>query len=85
MAAMLLQREYAEHLRHPVGEHWQWLPDLLSKELDLPTEGTPRERLRLLDREFPRRTQAMVNWMGIYEQVVQELIRYWERRTEWKR
>jgi hypothetical protein len=85
MAAVLLQREYAERLRPLAGERWRWLPDLLSKELGLPAEETPRKRLRLLDREMRRRTRAAVNWMGSYEQVVQKLLRDWERRTEWNR
>jgi hypothetical protein len=74
-AAVLLQQEYADRLRPLVGGCRRWLPDLLSKELGLPTEGAPRERLRLLDRELRHRTQAAVNWMGTYEQVVQKLIR----------
>lgn len=85
IAAVLLQREHADRLRPLAGERWRWLPDLLSKELGLPVEGTPRERLRLLDRELRHRTQAAVNWMGTYEQVVQKLIRDWERRSRWNR
>ncbi len=46
----------------------------LSEELGLPVEGAPRERLRLLDRELRRRTQAAVNWMGTYTQVVQKAL-----------
>jgi hypothetical protein len=82
-AAVLLQREYADRLRLLVGERWLWLPDLLSKELSLPTEGPPRERLRLLERELQHRTRAVVNWTGTYEQVVQRLIRDWERGVQW--
>ncbi len=82
-AAMLLQREYADRLRLLVGERWLWLPDFLSKELGLPTEGPPRERLRLLERELRHRTRAVVNWTGTYEQVVQKLIRDWERGIQW--
>jgi len=83
VAAMLLQREYADQLRPLTGEHWQWLPDLMSKELSIPTEGAPRERLKLLDRELRRRTQTTVNWIGTYEQVVQKLLHDWERRSQW--
>ena len=82
-AAVLLQQEYADRLRPLMGERWRWLPDLLSKELGLPTEGAPRERLRLLDRELRHRTQAVVNWMGTYEQVVHKLIHQWERGIRW--
>lgn len=82
-AAVLLQREYADRLRPLVRERWRWLPDLLSKELGLPTEGSPRERLRLLDRELRHRTRAVVNWMGTYEQVAQKLIHAWKREIQW--
>jgi hypothetical protein len=85
VAAVLLQREYADRLRPLAGEHWQWLPDFLSKELGLPVEGAPRERLRLLDRELRHRTQAAVNWMGTYEQVVQKLLCDWEGKSRWNR
>lgn len=83
MAAVLLQREHADRLRTFVGMHWCWLPDILSQDLGLPAEGTPRERLKLLDRELRRRTQRAVNWMGTYEQVVHKLIRDWEARKRW--
>ena len=85
VAAVLLQREYADRLRPFAGEHWQWLPDLLSKELGLPVEGAPRERLKLLDRELRHRTQAAVNWVGTYEQVVQKLLCDWEEKSRWER
>lgn len=81
LAAALLQREHVDRLRPLLGERWQWLPDLISKDLALPAEGAPRERLRALDQELRRRTQTQVNWMGTYEQVVQKLVRDWERRS----
>jgi hypothetical protein len=82
-AAVLLQREYVDRLRPLVGTRWRWLPDLLSDELGLPAVGAPRERLRLLDRELRHRTGAAVNWAGTYEQVVQKVIRDWERGVQW--
>jgi len=82
-AAVLLQQEYADRLRPLVRERWRWLPDLLSKELGLPAEGSPRERLRLLDHELRHRTRAVVNWMGTYEQVAQKLIHAWKREIQW--
>lgn len=85
MAAVLLQREHADRLRPFAGERWRWLPDLLSEDLGLPAEGAPRERLRLLGRELRHRTQAAVNWMGTYEQVVQKLLCDWERKGRWNR
>ena len=85
MAAVLLQQEHTDLLRPMLGERWQWLPDLASEALGLPNEGGPRERLRVLDQELRRRTQIRVNWMGTYEQVVQKLLRDWERRNSWNR
>lgn len=78
-AAVLLQREHADRLRPVVGDRWRWLPDTLSEELGLLPVGSPRERLRSLDREMRRRTGASVNWMGTYEQVVEKLMRDWAR------
>jgi alkanesulfonate monooxygenase SsuD/methylene tetrahydromethanopterin reductase-like flavin-dependent oxidoreductase (luciferase family) len=82
MAAVLLQREHAEALQPFLGKHWRWLPDILSQDLNLPREGTPRERLKLLDREVRHRTNAKVNWVGTYEQVAQKLLRDWEMRNQ---
>jgi hypothetical protein len=79
IAAVLLQQAYADDLRPLVGARWRWLPDTLSQDLGVSSEGAPRERLRMLDRELRRRTRTMVNWMGTYEQVVQKLIRTWEK------
>jgi hypothetical protein len=83
MAAVLLQQAYADRLRPVAGERWRWLPDLVSDELGLPTEGAPRDRLRRLDREMRHRTGTMINWMGTYEHVVRQLIRHRERRPSW--
>ncbi len=78
MADVLLQQEHANRLRPLLTGQWQWLPDLFSVELGLPTEGTPRERLALLGQKQRHWTQAAVNWVGTYEQAVHKLIRHWE-------
>jgi hypothetical protein len=83
-AAVLLQREYVDRLRPLVGPGWRWLPDTLSDELGLPAAGAPRERLMRLDREMRRRTGAMINWIGTYEQVVHKLIRQRELEAQWE-
>ena len=83
MAAVLLQREHANRLRPLLTVQWQWLPDLFSVELGLPTEGTPRERLALLGRKQRHWTQAVVNWVGTYEQAVHKLIHHWEKEINW--
>lgn len=85
LAAALLQREHAERLRPLLGNRWQWLPDLILKDLAFSTEGAPRERFRALDQELRRRTKTQVNWIGTYEQVVQKLVQDWERRDLWNR
>lgn len=74
-AAVFLQREHADRLRPLVRQSWRWLPDLLSDELGLPTMGTPREKLRLLDLEMRYRTGVRVNWMGTYEAAAEKFIR----------
>jgi hypothetical protein len=84
-AAVLLQREYVDRLRPLVGARWQWLPDLLSEELGLPSVGAPREKLRLLDLEMRYRTGTMVNWTGSYEAVAKTFIRDRERQAAWNR
>ena len=83
VAAMLLQQEHAHRLQPFLATRWQWLPDMFSAELGLPTQGTPRERLILLGYTHRQRTKATVNWVGTYEQVARRLIHYWERETQW--
>ncbi|MFW6135965.1 MAG: type IV toxin-antitoxin system AbiEi family antitoxin domain-containing protein [Chloroflexota bacterium] len=84
-AAVFLQREHADRLRPLVGDPWRWLPDLLCEELGLPAVGSPREKLRLLDREMRYRTGATVNWMGSYEAAAKKFMRDRERETAWSR
>ena len=86
-AAVLLQQEHAHRLRPHVTRKWRWLPDL-SRTLagwDMPSEGTPREKLAALGREHRRRAQEAVNWSGTYEQVAHQLLRQWEFESRWSR
>lgn len=84
-AAVLLQQEYAHLLRPRVAREWRWLPDLSRTlmEWDMPSEGTPREKLAALGREHRRRAQEAVNWSGTYEQVANQLLRQWEFESRW--
>lgn len=84
-AAVLLQQEHAHRLRPFVTTGWRWLPSLgrVSTGWDLPSEGTPREKLAALGREHRRRAQEMVNWAGTYEQVARQLLRQWELESRW--
>jgi hypothetical protein len=81
-AAVLLQQEYAEQLRSFVVD--QRLPDQFAADLNLPP-APPRERLAALGRRHRQRTQAHVNWVGTYENVVRRLLRSWELETRWNR
>jgi hypothetical protein len=85
VAAYLLQQEYAHRLRPFMASHWRWLrePGAVSAGWDLPTSGTPRERLAALGREHRRRTGAAVNWTGTYRQVALQLLRQWECESRW--
>lgn len=80
-AAVLLQREYAEQLRLFVAE--RWLPDWFAADLDLPDVASPRERLSALGQRHRQQTQADVNWVGTYENVVRCLLRSWELEVQW--
>lgn len=83
LAAMLLQRVFAEHLKARLGERWQWLPELFSDELNL-IGDTPREKLIRLGREHQRLTRTVANWAGTYEDVARRLFRQWELESQWK-
>lgn len=86
VASVLLQQQHAHRLRPYMRAGWRWLPDLDRASIgwDLPTEGTPREKLAALGREHRQRTQEMVNWAGTYEQVARQLLRQWELESKWK-
>jgi hypothetical protein len=86
VASVLLQQQHAHRLRHYMRAGWRWLPDLDRTSIgwELPTEGTPREKLAALGREHRRWTQEMVNWTGTYEQVASQLLRQWELESKWK-
>ncbi len=82
-AAVLLQQEHAERLRSFVAR--QWLPDQFVVDLGLPDAASPRERLVTLSRQHRQQTQAYVNWVGTYENVVRCLLRSWEVEARWNR
>jgi hypothetical protein len=82
-AAVLLQREYAERLRPFVAQ--RWLPDWFVADLDLPDVASPRERLSALGQRHRQQTQADVNWVGTYENVVRCLLRSWKLEVRWNR
>lgn len=80
-AAVLLQQEYAERLRPFVAG--QRLSDRFTADLGLSDAASPRERLAALGRQHRQQTQAYVNWVGTYENVVRCLVRSWELEIQW--
>jgi hypothetical protein len=83
VAAVLMQRAFAESLGKRLGGQWKWLPPLFAEEIGVSTEGNLREELILLGREHQRRTQMVVNWVGTYEDVARRLLRQWELEQQW--
>jgi hypothetical protein len=84
-ASVLLQRQYADLLRPHVTEPWRWLPDLFSRELGVPGQGAPRERLERLGAAHRAHTGSVVNWTGTYENAARKLIRRCQVEKQWKR
>jgi predicted nucleotidyltransferase len=86
-AAMFLQEEHADRLRAFLGARWRPLPHLpeVTGPLNLPNDGTPRERLAWLGREHQRWSGTTVNWTGSYEQVARRLMRRWDLERQWQR
>lgn len=82
-AAMLLQQMYAETIQQQLGVRWRWLPDLFSGELNLPSDGTPQERLMRLGQLQQQRTCTFVNWAGTYQDVARRLLRQWKLEKTW--
>jgi len=75
-AAVLLQQEHADRLWPFVTG--QRLPDRYTADLGLPATASLRERLAALGQQHRQCTQAVVNWVGTYENVVRCLLRSWE-------
>lgn len=84
-AAVLLQQQYASALSPSVAGRWQWLPDLFSAELGVSPPGEPRERLGRLGQEHRRRTKAIANWTGTYENVARKFMRAVDLEARWNR
>lgn len=84
-AAVLLQQEHADALRQHLTRNWCWLPDLYSREIGAPVEGTPRQRLIMLGERHRNHTRKAVNWVGTYENIVQHLLRSRRLEAAWSR
>jgi hypothetical protein len=82
-ASVLLQQQFADELQRFVIDRWQRLPDLFSNDLGLPIEREPREPLIKLGQTHRRRTKAVVNWTGTYENVARKLARARALEQRW--
>ncbi len=82
-AAVLLQQEHAERLQHYVPV--QHLPNRFATDLGLSATAPPSEQLTALGQRHRQQTQAVVNWVGTYEDVARHLLRSWELEARWNR
>lgn len=78
-AAFYLQIELGSTLRELLGD-WQPLPDLFSKELNLPSTGSSTdELLSLLGDKHRELTGKAYNWRGSYRQNIARFIKHLKR------
>ena len=78
-AAFYLQIELEATLRELLGG-WRPLPDLFSKELNLPSAGTSADQLlRLLGEKHRELTGKACNWSGSYRQNIPRFIKHLQR------
>lgn len=82
-AAVYLQGQYADALKLFLGEKWQQLPDLYSKELGISGDALAT-RLKSLARLHAQDTGEYLNWAGTYENAARHLLRRWEMERIWK-
>lgn len=83
-AAMLLQQKHAMRLQQVLGERDR-LPDLFSKELQIPSSGTPNTRLQQLAQRHRAISGLVANWVGTYEHAAKRLIKRMEWEKKWKK
>ena len=82
-AAVLLQQKYADKLRAIAGVEQASLPDLFSREFDVPADATLPRRLSALGNTHQRVTNVAANWTGTYDNVARKLLRRWEVERRW--
>ncbi len=81
-AAVLLQQEYAVQLRSLLGRS-EPLPDLFSKELQVPSAGSLEARLRRLGERHRVLSGLAVNWIGTYRYAAERLIKRLKWEAQW--
>lgn len=85
LAAVLLQRVFADQLQPRLGARWQWIPEQFADEFNLSSDNPPREKLSQLGREHQRLTHSVANWDGTCENVARRLLRQWALEQQWSR
>ncbi len=83
LAAVFLQRVFADQLQPRLGTRWQWLPERFAEQFNIPSDSPPREKLIQLGREHQRLTHIVANWGGTCEDVARRLLRQWELERRW--
>ncbi len=81
-AAVLLQQEYAGQLHKLLGRR-EPLPDLFSKELQVPSSGSLESRLRRLGERHRDLSSLAANWVGTYRYAAERLIKRLKREAQW--
>ncbi len=70
-AAVVLQQKYKDDFAR-----FGYLPDLFTKELNIPQAGSPALRLSQLAQRHAELSGDAINWLGTYEHAAQRLRKY---------
>ncbi len=84
-AAVILQKKYAATLTEFQGKNFIWLPDIYSRELGIPDELLPSERLKTLSHSHSEIMGSKANWLGTYDNAARHLLRQKELERLWNR
>jgi hypothetical protein len=82
-AAVYLQRIYFEELKSIQGNHFYWLPDFYSTELNIQQESDPIMLLTNLGQRHQDLTGIYENWVGTYKNVIAHLLNRRKLEMEW--
>lgn len=82
-AALLLQKKHRRRLETLLGR-LDLLPDLFSTELGVPQQTDPDNALCILAVRQRALTNRSINWLGTYEHGADRLLKFLERREQWK-
>jgi hypothetical protein len=82
-AAVFLQRKYYLIFQELQGQAFQWLPDIFSAELGIPSDLSDGECLVALGLRHQALTGKFANWAGTYNNVACLLLRRRQMETGW--